>query len=185
MDVSEAGEGSRPLGGAGRQDHSGPHLSRVYINPQVDRSEWSAGPWDDEPDKISWTDEETELPCLLVRNGMGAWCGYVAVEPGHPYWDRDYADVPASVHGGLTFSDFCRDDEAIEGAVCHVPEPGRPDNVFWFGFDAGHAFDLVPGFARLWRELGYTSRHEASYRTAAYMRSECENLARQLKEIEP
>lgn len=182
MDVQGAVAGGGDLGGAGRGDHSAPNLTRVYINPEVDRSEWGEGPWDDEPDKISWTDEETALPCLLVRNEMGAWCGYVAVEPEHPLYEASYWDQSLYAHGGLTFSDFCQEGPESH-AICHIPEPGRPDRVWWFGFDSCHAHDLVPSMMHLWRQLGYTSRVHTSYRSAAYMRAECERLAQQLKEL--
>jgi hypothetical protein len=33
---------------------------RVYTT--VDKSEWGAGPWNDEPDKVQFTDKETGLP---------------------------------------------------------------------------------------------------------------------------
>lgn len=185
MDVQEPVEGGGDLGGAGGGDHQVPHLTRVYTNPDMDRSEWGPGPWDEEPDKISWTDEETGLPCLLVRNQMSAWCGYVAVEPGHPLHGKDY-EVASDlhVHGGLTFSSFCQEDGDENHSICHIPEPGKPDRVYWFGFDAAHAHDLVPSYTRFWQQLGYNSDRHFSYRTAAYMRTECERLARQLKDIE-
>lgn len=182
MDLSEVGESGGTLGGTDRQDHPGPHLTRVYFNPDLNRADWGPGPWDDEPDKVSWTDEETDLPCLLVRNQMGAWCGYVAVEPGHPLHGTDGYTVDLRCHGGITFSDFCQKRGPEEGRICHIPTPGRSGNVYWFGFDAAHAFDLVPSMVRLWGELGYTSREHLSYRSASYMRAECESLARQLKE---
>lgn len=89
----------------------------------ADRSEWSPGPWDAEPDKIQWQDEATGLPCLIVRNYAGALCGYVGVSKGHPLFGVEYSECPLeekcdgycdhqpqsqlSVHGGLTFSSFC------------------------------------------------------------------------------
>ena len=41
----------------------------------IDKSQWGEGPWQDEPDKIQWQDEETGLPCLIVRGHMGFLCG--------------------------------------------------------------------------------------------------------------
>ncbi len=62
---------------------------------------------------------------------MGHWCGYAAIEPGHPWHGRHYDDVPAEAHGGLTYSDRCT------GSVCHVPKPGEPDDVWWIGLAPG------------------------------------------------
>lgn len=44
---------------------------------KVDRTGWGSGPWDNEPDRLEWKDEKTSMPCLMVRNDMGNWCGYV------------------------------------------------------------------------------------------------------------
>lgn len=142
----------------------------------VDRSRFGSGPWDNEPDRVEWRDEKTGLDCLILRNGLGALCGYVAVRPGHPWHGKGYDDVPAEVHGGLTYADACH------GRICHVPRPGEPDNVWWLGFDAGHAWDLVPSMThwrRLMPKLASLDDSE-TYRTVEYMRAECERLARQV-----
>jgi hypothetical protein len=57
----------------------------------LERKDWSAGPWDNEPDKVQWTDEQTDLPCLAVRNHLGGWCGYVGVGPDHPFYGVEYS----------------------------------------------------------------------------------------------
>lgn len=40
------------------------------------------GPWTAEPDREEWR-HSSGLACLARRGPMGAWCGYVAVPPGH------------------------------------------------------------------------------------------------------
>ena len=90
------------------------------------RSLWPAGPWHLEQfDKVHWIDPATDMDCLMVRNAMGAWCGYVAVTEGHPAFGKSYNDVDPHprVHGGLTFSDSCHEG----GKICHEPQPGRPN----------------------------------------------------------
>jgi hypothetical protein len=137
----------------------------------VDRSGWPAGPWDDEPDRVEF--EHAGLPCLLNRGGDGAWCGYAAVPPGHPLHGQGY-DVPAvEVHGGLTYANECA------GAICHVPKPGEPDDVWWFGFDCAHAWDLTPETVRYGGCLP-----DAVYRTMAYARRATERLAEQLAAVD-
>lgn len=98
-----------------------------------DKSAWPRGPWDDEPDKKQWQDGVTGLPCLIVRNRVGALCGYVGVPKSHPAHGMDYgvsmydsegnerAMSPAEqalydvqVHGGLTFSSSCANDSSRE-----------------------------------------------------------------------
>lgn len=157
----------------------------TWVNPEMDRTDWPAGPWDDEPDKVAWTDAVTGMPCVAVRANpaYGNWCGYVAVGPGHPLHGKGYheAGEHVDVHGGLSYADGCREDEPVEVAVCHVPEPGSPDDVWWLGFDCGHAFDLQPAWVArdpAVRDMAIRFRYE--YRDVAYVRTQCEALASQL-----
>jgi len=60
-----------------------------------DKTEWPRGVWDDEPDKIQWTDEATGRPCLIVRNQLGGLCGYVGIDKTHPLFEKPYStEVP-------------------------------------------------------------------------------------------
>lgn len=140
----------------------------------VDRTGWPMGPWDNEPDRVEWRDPTTGLPCLLRRHShFGTWCGYVAVPPGHPWHGRDSLDIDASVHGGVSFAGPCDDDEEGPDRICHVPQPGEPDNVWWFGFDCAHGWDLAPGY------LFETLQQGQTYRTLDYARDQCQQLAAQ------
>jgi len=158
----------------------------------VDKSDWGHGLWQDEPDKIQWVDEATGLDCLIVRGPSGALCGYVGVPDGHPYFNVDYAGCPnqpscseswcehrpesvMGVHGGLTFSGFCHEGKEETG-ICHKPVAGRPDRVWWLGFDCAHSGDLTPKYAR---DLHWP-RYGEVYRCRAYVESEVERLASQL-----
>ena len=169
--------------------------------------EWPAGPWDGEPDKVQWVDEATGLDCLIVRGPMGALCGYVGVPPEHPFsgvhynacateatcegdWGDERHDRHVSpervltVHGGITFSDFCVESEKGEGhGICHVAEPGRPEKVFWFGFDCAHFSDVVPAMLAE-GVMSYTSLYQhGEYRDVHYVKEQVELLATQLKEF--
>lgn len=43
--------------------------------------------------------------CLMVRNDMGCWCGYVGLPPTHKYYGKSYDELNhITVHGGLTYS---------------------------------------------------------------------------------
>ncbi len=147
------------------------------------RTYWTdPGPWHHEPDKVQWIDQATNYACLAVRNPSGAWCGYVGVPEGHPFYRQDYDNVPDVIHnaahGGLTFSDLCY-EEAEEGhGICHIPEPGHPDNVWWLGFDCAHLGDFVPGMPRMPSEW----RRQETYKDLAYVQATCEQLAAQIKE---
>lgn len=136
------------------------------------RAKWPAGPWVTEPDRVEW--RHKGVPCLIVRSpGGGHLCGYAAVPPGHPWhgkgmgWDDG---VHPDVHGGVTYAEGCA------GQVCHVPQPGEPDNVWWLGFDCAHLYDLSPGYLehRTWIDP------EASYKGVLYVKRQAESLAEQI-----
>jgi hypothetical protein len=146
-----------------------------------DKSTWGPGPWRTEPDKTQWQDEATGLPCLIVRNGMGALCGYVGVPAGHPAHGKGYDDLlDIEVHGGLTFAAEC--SQANEAtSVCHVPDPGEPDDVWWLGFDCAHLGDQTPA-SELGLDIALFGRPSV-YRDYEYVTNEVTNLAAQLKAL--
>lgn len=143
----------------------------------------------------------------MVRSRFGNWCGYAGVPPGHPWYQSDYNDVDVSVHGGLTYAEFC---DETGGPICHVAKPGEPARVWWLGFDCGHAMDYAPGLAAITRKALEASKdsgarllldsrryepydHESAilagpfemrdvYRTATYVRAEVDGLAKQIIE---
>ena len=139
----------------------------------VDRDTWGSGPWDSEPqDRIEWRFAEDEtLVCLMLRNGQGAWCGYVGLPPKHSQHGEDYysADIgEASPHGGLTYAAECA------GHVCHVPKEGEPE-VWWLGFDCTHYCDAVPSL-----DGQYGS---GTYRDIDFVKKEVNELAAALAEV--
>jgi hypothetical protein len=142
---------------------------------KLDRTGWDSGPWDSEPDKLNWM-TKAGLPGMIVRNRSGALCGYVAVNPDHPLYGKHYDEVGVDVHGGLTYSNACR------GVICHIPEPGQPDNVWWFGFDCHHLMDYAPGMAAVMKRAGIPNEAESPihYKPIGYVRQEVESLAEQL-----
>lgn len=147
----------------------------------------SDGPWRDEPDKAQWVDEATGLDCLIHRNPGGALCGYVGLPPGHPWYGKGPWDLNVRAHGGLNFASKCQEQEegAPEGiGICHVPLPGRPADVWWLGFDCGHAFDLMPGMLELYEKIGFNPRFHGEYRTFGYVQAECASLAAQLATVD-
>jgi hypothetical protein len=126
----------------------------------------ATGPWLDEPDVIEWQYEL--VPCFMVRHAeLGMWCGYVAVEEGHPWYEQGYDDVldDVEVHGGLTYArDKVRLATGVEG------------RLWWLGFDCGHCGDLCPGYPGV---LGALNAFGDVYRDRAYVVEQVEHLARQ------
>lgn len=135
----------------------------------INREGWEAGEWDNEPDRVEF--RYAGFPCLIVRSELaGALCGYVGVSSDHPWYQRHYNFIDANVHGGLTYSNMCG------GHVCHVPEPGESDHVWWLGFDCSHAFDYAPTMGSFGLLI-----EGAEYRNIAYVRAEVEKLAEQAR----
>lgn len=177
-------------------------MERVYTTR--DKSEWGDGPWQDEPDKVQWKDAETGLPCLANRGPAGAWCGYVGVSEGHPAFEKHYDAVydlfpgwdeegHLEVHGGLTYSNHCAEGPE-ESSICHVPEPGEPDHVWWLGFDCAHSGDVMPSVEASNRKRYEETRDPIwlplrapwgeSYKTLDYVRQETTRLAAQLASLQ-
>lgn len=155
----------------------------------IDKSKWKRGEWDQEPDKMQWQDPATGLPCLIVRGPHGGLCGYVGITKGHRFFgirysqcasncpDNCYQHSPEAVcevHGGLTFSDMCSENR--EHGICHVPDPGETDHVWWLGFDCAHSGDLSPSYS----QYGLTAFEYGSYKNIEYVKNECASLAQQL-----
>lgn len=169
--VGDTGDTTSPDGGTDM-----PNEQPETIEHKVDRNGWARGPWDDEPDREHWIDDETGLDCLVVRNSMGAWCGYVGLPEGHPqyrkHYDEVYVDLDIDVHGGLTYAHTCRPP------ICHTAAEAAHEPVWWVGFDCLHLGDDAPG--RSFRAAAFG--HE-EYRDIDYVRGEVTKLARQLRAI--
>lgn len=164
------------------------------------KSEWGEGPWQGEPDKMTWVDPATNLDCMIHRNGAGALCGYVGVPADHPYYGQDYDNVDVEVHGGLTYANKCSEQATEEHGICHIPEPGRSEDIWWLGFDCAHAQDLCPGMEATTRKFyepggplfDKKETHDKiksnpmfrdTYKDVDYVKSEIENLAQQIKRV--
>lgn len=100
-----------------------------------------------------------------------------------------------NVHGGLTFSGECQKGDDPADGICHVPEHGEPDDVWWFGFDCAHASDLCPQMEMHRREITdkmppmpealrqYQEEHPDIYRDVPYVQAEVAELAKQIAAI--
>ncbi len=165
--------------------------------------EWGPGPWDNEPDELSWQDERTGLKCKLWRHpNWGQLNGYVGVQPGHALFGWDYHDDikldPKFMHGSLDeismFSLFTYDKEALDNGTMPidialkvhggVTFTAEEDGLWWFGFDCGHAFDLSPGTQAYYRKARLGVDRHQTYRDVNYVKQQCADLAFQLKALE-
>lgn len=139
------------------------------------KSEWGPGPWQAEPDKERWV-SKAGLQCAAMRNmSLGNWCGYVQVPAASPLAGLEHTAYPVSgirVHGGLTYSnDASRMTEGMWGDA----------TGYVYGFDCGHLGDAHPAI-----DFDFLAKSGlgGTYKGLAYVRGECETLARQLKSWE-
>ncbi len=151
---------------------------QTWVNETL-KAELPDGVWQHEPDKAQWIYRDVD--CLIVRNNLGALCGYVGVPPTHRYFDIDYDSIrDIDVHGGLTFSDRCHPHpEGEHLGICHIEAGAANKTVWWLGFDCAHAFDLVPGMEKLRVELGLHS-FDDTYRDFRWVAEQTMSLADQL-----
>jgi hypothetical protein len=138
----------------------------------VDKSSWGPGPWQKEPDRVDFI--HAGFACFAKRGPLGQWCGYVGVPREHPCYANGYDGLDVDVHGGLTYANKC------DGPICHVPEPGMPDDVWWLGFDCAHSGDLVPGMNAHRRVTGFPTSDYETYKDLAYVSAQIRSLAQQL-----
>ena len=153
-------------------------MAEKIVLLEHDKSDWGPGPWQYEEDRIEW--RHKGLPSHMVRNHQGNWCGYVGITKENPFFEKDYDKVDVEVHGGLTYSDKCG------GHICHTPKPGEDGNVWWLGFDCGHAWDASPGMDAQLNKMSpglHNSRSfhlDQTYKDVAYVTKEVNQLADQL-----
>jgi hypothetical protein len=163
-----------------------PGTVKAWFRPLVDERTQPLpdGPWQREPSKVQWVDAATGFPCLIVRGPGGSLCGYAGVPPGHPLHKTD--DSEFDVHGGVTFTGGCAHSTDESQGICHIPEPGTSDDIWWFGFDCAHLGDLMPEMLNISPKHGESMRgtiYEEHYRDVDYVAGEARSLAKQLAEL--
>ncbi len=72
---------------------------------------------------------------LVTFNDRGFRCGYVALSPDHPLYEKDMYEMDniLDVHGGVTFYKQSHIAKKYLGHACED---------MWVGFDAGHCNDI-------------------------------------------
>ena len=148
-------------------------MSEMKTSIYPNRKDFGIGPWMNEPDKANWTDKETELDCMIIRNAeMGNLCGYVGIPLNSKLIKLDCNDIEVNIHGGLTYTGRCGGD------ICHEAE----EEVYWLGFDCAHYLDITPGMNSI-PSFNYPFDKNLTYKDFNYVKSEVESLAKQLKAL--
>jgi hypothetical protein len=107
--------------------------------------------------------EHMGFPFMVVHNSLGHRCGYICIPKGHPWFGKDYDNIDASVHGGLTFAQYDDDD----------------DESYWIGFDCAHYNDAPDPTL----PSTYRFKSDGVVRTQEYVEAECRSLCEQAAQM--
>jgi hypothetical protein len=107
---------------------------------------------------------------VVVHNGLQFRCGYVKVEPGHPWHGMDIPEIYSlgDVHGGLTFAEA---DEPCDA--------DGPDDGWWLGFDCMHLGDMLDKSLPRTKDpvlMMISHYKEGAIRDQEYVEGECRRL---------
>lgn len=150
----------------------------------IDKSSWGEGPWQDEDDWIAWINPDAPNHHNLVirHSNLGHLCGYVGVDERSQWYQRHPGPQIDVVHGGITLSGFSRGPENSPGAF-RVTNGANLQEIWWFGFDCGHAADYFPAQATPWLNLGATpamvnvmTGNPENYKTVDYVVDQIDSL---------
>lgn len=145
------------------------------------------------PNDVLASGTHAEHEWMIVHNGMGFRCGYVKVNPGHPWHGKDYNDIEASVHGGLTFGEHDEPCHKVCECTCRGPKDTAPitqhsilcpvakkDDGFWVGFDCAHSQDSPDPDLLNSDSMPAAFRNQyGTIKTQAYVEKECHDLCEQ------
>lgn len=152
------------------------------LTPHLKLKHWGPGEWVDEPDLFEFY--HLGYWCVGKRMAFwegpdneylsgGYWCGYVVIPHSHSWYGKDYSQLQAHVHGGLSFGE---EDPCTETWI--------------LGFDCAHPMDIVPSCEKFLKERGLNDSElekkypnmglwEKTYKNMEFVKQECRNLAEQ------
>lgn len=110
-------------------------------------------------------------PCRIIRRGMESLihlCGYVGIPKTHLWYGKDYDDIDADVHGGLTYASH---------SLRYQPET----DFYWIGFDCAHAGDFCSMFDLEYEHV-VNERFE-TYKNMGFVEKELKKLVRQVEKV--
>lgn len=142
--------------------------TRRYTPAQL-RAMYGPGPWQHEPDEVTWTDPATGTACRVSRAEGGHLCGYIGLDQGHKLHGRAYQTI--------YLGDTCM-------PITYSEKEG--DGRWWIGFHCGNdVWDVTPLYesgllSPVLAELMRTERRHLpgrAYRGIAWVVVEVQQLA--------
>jgi hypothetical protein len=136
----------------------------------------SEGPWNTEMDYLAWIDSITFYPCLMKRNFLGAWTGYVGLDEKHNLYGID-----------ISGEEFRYIEIALPlQYTLYLDEDARafsPPKKFWFvGIGCMGESDLVPNSQP--KPKKDKERISLTYRTQGFVIEQVGYLALQLSRFD-
>ena len=130
--------------------------------------------WMQEPNREEW--EHQGYMCQIVRHPQaGHLCGYVGIPEGHPWFKKDYSDIDADVHGGLTYAAYGHDESESDKGYYKQLTDSKGRKLWWIGFDCNHYGDMAPYGVSIF---------EGNYRNMFYVHGQTNRLAAQAQGAE-
>lgn len=153
---------------------------------------------------------EAGFRAVVIMNEDSGWrCGYVGLSKDHPLYGAQYSEphpalippeegTPVGKRGSISIFCAAIKDKSewnspdlvfdVHGGITYSgnkPEYPVKSDLWWFGYDCGHAWDLPsPEFIeKNPSRLEFLSFHDSFYRTLFYCENECESLASQIKKL--
>src|SRR3989344_858909 len=142
--------------------------------------------------KVIISNKIGKYPYVIIQHSMGHLCGYVGIPRDQNHllygirynkciWECSYytSDISSCLHSGNKPHQSQEMLLKVHGGITYSEE-GQGDYLpigyWWFGFDAAHCDDYVPGL--------YNVNPSAVYRDREYMEKNCILLINQLKDME-
>jgi hypothetical protein len=172
--------------------------SAAWGNQVVD---WSKGPWEHEPDFAEFIHKETGYLIRALRHDRtGHWNGYVGVPLEHPASGLySECELPSYVHSAAHVEISFMGQTGSENLGFTPTDDGR--NWGLIGFDTNHHGDIDPVAASASKRgvddvittdtmysdapVNDDGRSISTYKSMKFVLEHCEQLARQLKYMEP
>lgn len=96
---------------------------RTEYHDIFDKTDWGFGEWRNEPDKVTWVDEQTGYPCIILRGPVaGALNGYIGVPIYHPAYGLSY--------DGCTQQDHDQRSDAYRKAITNIKNDSKGRPIF-------------------------------------------------------
>jgi hypothetical protein len=130
----------------------------------------------DHPDVLIEEGTYQDYEYVITHNSKGYRCGYIKLQPDHPWSGKDALDINAAVHGGITFAES---DKPCE------ENPHEEDVHYWVGFDCAHLYDAVDPYLPIDKEYQpWVITHKlGTIRTTEYVRDQIKELIYQAMKL--